>query len=337
MALLNLILGVVVNVATEERERIAKEMEEERKQDRMEAHDKLYELCDEMDEDGNGTLSLEEIKQGYDTNPAFQRVMESMDIGRGDLDFVWTILDSDKSGTVTAKEFVTQIYTMKSSETQFLISYIRFYLTEIKHDLKDGQKVMKEDLTHGQVELQAKLRGGQEELHSGQVELVKKVRAGQDELARKLRGGQGELQKKLRSGQERLRQDIHKAMGFSGTFELLVDEEPAVKEEPEVKEQAGGSLDKDEFHVGDAVSTVGSFQWLDDSATLRIRTSNDANEVDYADKLLELHKIWKQCLVSIDDVCDRQSDLSALIQGQAKCLVSVMQCGPRTTATELEI
>lgn len=362
MALLNLILGVVVNVATEERERIAKEMAEEKKLSKMEAHDKLYDLCIEMDEDGSGELSLAEVKNGFDNNPSFRATMEAMDIGREDLDFVFTILDSDKSGTVTAKEFTSQIYRMKSSETEFLIAYIRFYLTEIKHDLKAGQNQLKDDLKQGQVDLSTKLRHGQEELlgklRTGQDDLQRKLRHGQEDLTTKLRHGQTELQKKLRAGQERLMQDMHKGLNL-GKYEPMVDEEPEIKDEEPLHQlsQEPKRQTVDQSPRGETLDSIGSLQWIDERGML-VAPSEDTNESQfygvapehfadpeaYADRLVRLHEIWQQCVHSIDDVRDRhtqlkdrQADLSGLLQRQAKCLVSVIQCAPRTSATELQI
>merc|ERR1719399_223128 len=96
-----------------------------------------------MDEDGNDELTMNEIKHGYEHNEAFRDTLDKMDIGREDLDIVWTILDSDKSGTITAKEFASQVYKMKASDTQFMLAYIKFYITEIKDKLRDEFKSLK--------------------------------------------------------------------------------------------------------------------------------------------------------------------------------------------------
>ena len=88
-----------------------------------------------MDDDGNDELTFDEIKEGYDSNEAFRDTLSDMDIARDDLQIVWNILDSDKSGTVTSKEFVNQIYKMKNSDSQFMLAYIKFYITVIKDKL----------------------------------------------------------------------------------------------------------------------------------------------------------------------------------------------------------
>jgi hypothetical protein len=99
-----------------------------------------------MDEDGNDELTMEEIKHGYDHNDMFRNTLEKMEIRRADLDIVWTILDSDKSGTITSKEFVTQVYKMKSSDTQFMLAYVKYYITEIRDKLRDDLKKIQESV-----------------------------------------------------------------------------------------------------------------------------------------------------------------------------------------------
>jgi len=364
MALLNLILGVVVNVATEERERIAKQLAEEKKLQRKEAHDHLRQMCIDMDEDGNEELTFEEIQRGFDSNDLFRSTLEKMDIGRDDLDIVWSILDSDKSGTVTAKEFATQIYHLKSSETQFLLAYIRFYITEIKHSLRAGQEKLKDDLRHGQQDLHqnlahgqealvTKLRSGQEELQkklrAGQEELQRKLRSGQEDLQQKLRGGQQELRKSLRAGQEKLRLDLHKGLGIKTKFEEL-EQEADIEVEKLRSSPPIDSL-KEPTPTVRSFDPAGALQAFVElvhphthneigqckKSTKEGDTLTNSND-EYVERLAELHQTWQQCLVVIDDVHDRQSDLSSLLATQAKCLVSVIQCTPGSRdMTELAI
>jgi hypothetical protein len=146
LAILNLILGVVVNVATEARDGLLREMADEKMLMRLEQHNSLLKMCQEMDDDGNDELCFEELKLGYETNEDFRHTLEAMDIGPEDLQIVWTILDSDRSGTVTSKEFVSQIYKLKASDTQFMLAYIKFYITEIKDKLRDDFKSLRDKM-----------------------------------------------------------------------------------------------------------------------------------------------------------------------------------------------
>merc|ERR1719460_1106487 len=95
-----------------------------------------------MDADGNHELTFDEIKKGYETNEDFRLTLDQMNIDREDLDVVWALLNSDKSGTVSTKEFVSQVYRMKSSDTQFMLAYIKFYVTEIKDKLRQDLRML---------------------------------------------------------------------------------------------------------------------------------------------------------------------------------------------------
>merc|ERR1719247_1058581 len=55
-------------------------------------------------------------------------------------------MDSDKSGTVTSKEFVSQVYKMKSSDTQFMLAYIKYYITEIKDRMREDMSILHRDI-----------------------------------------------------------------------------------------------------------------------------------------------------------------------------------------------
>jgi len=174
LAIMNLILGVVVNVATEARDRLLKEEADEKLMMANQSLNALLVMCQEMDDDGNDELTFDEIKEGYDSNEAFRDTLSDMDIARDDLQIVWNILDSDKSGTVTSKEFVNQIYKMKNSDSQFMLAYIKFYITEIKDKLRGdlfklGVK-MDADLTNLEEEISAEAKIVQEEVQKIDVE-----------------------------------------------------------------------------------------------------------------------------------------------------------------------
>jgi len=141
LAITNLMLAVVVNVATETRDKINQQMQDKRLLERLEAQGELVKLCKGMDMDGNGYLTEGEVFRGYEEQEDFRNILTAMGIGEEDLHVVWTILDSDRSGTVDTKEFVTQVYKMRASDTQFMLAYIKWYIAEIrerlKHDLEE--------------------------------------------------------------------------------------------------------------------------------------------------------------------------------------------------------
>merc|ERR1719424_91923 len=65
MSVMNLILGVVVTVATEAREAVLQEDKSENMLKKLESSTHLLELCALMDKDGSGELDAEEIMNGF--------------------------------------------------------------------------------------------------------------------------------------------------------------------------------------------------------------------------------------------------------------------------------
>merc|ERR1740130_455749 len=80
MSVMNLILGVVVTVATEAREAVLQEDKSENMLKKLESSTHLLELCAEMDKDGSGELDAEEIMNGFRQDGTFRESLLSMEV-----------------------------------------------------------------------------------------------------------------------------------------------------------------------------------------------------------------------------------------------------------------
>merc|ERR1719482_2354367 len=85
-----------------------------------------------MDTDGSSELTMDELFKGFHTNDEFRKLLEDYEIVEEDLEIVWAHLDPDHSGGVTPNEFAHQLCSMKSSNTQFMILYIKYYISTLK-------------------------------------------------------------------------------------------------------------------------------------------------------------------------------------------------------------
>lgn len=137
MAVMNLILGVVVNIATQAHDGLKIELEDELLVERMEAHSHLLGLCSEMDTDANGSLTKDELFEGYRNSEGFRETLNDMDIAEEDMEILWTILDEEKTGKVCYNTFVSRCYGMKLSNTQFMLAYIKYYITQIRYYISE--------------------------------------------------------------------------------------------------------------------------------------------------------------------------------------------------------
>jgi len=99
--------------------------------------ERLMDVCKLMDKDGSGELDMEELNSGFETNEEFALIMSQMDIKLDDMDNVFHILDEDGSGSVTYKEFVDQLYKMKSQDSHSVLLFIKGLLKELRLKMCD--------------------------------------------------------------------------------------------------------------------------------------------------------------------------------------------------------
>lgn len=177
MAILNLILGVVVDVASQARDRMRKEIDDEKLVEMLELHSHLLDVCKMMDLDGNGELTREELVHGYAENDKFREILQVMDITEEDLEILWTCLDTDRSGAISYTEFVTSCYRLKSSNTHFMLAYIKYYITMIKNKICQEIEDVREAIVDEEKKIEQELQNEQitrekmeEELHHIEAE-----------------------------------------------------------------------------------------------------------------------------------------------------------------------
>lgn len=143
LGMLNLILTVIVDRASEARADDEQQKVLDKKNEFERAKHRLLKLCEAMDSDESGELTLEEIEEGFEVNPEFAAVLQVMDVERDDLKTVFGILDEDKSGAVTYSEFVDQIHKMKSQESHTLLIFIKHYITDVRVKVSEQLELFK--------------------------------------------------------------------------------------------------------------------------------------------------------------------------------------------------
>eukprot|EP00928_Gymnodinium_smaydae_P067259 TRINITY_DN501_c0_g1_i2.p1 TRINITY_DN501_c0_g1~~TRINITY_DN501_c0_g1_i2.p1 ORF type:complete len:613 (-),score=126.26 TRINITY_DN501_c0_g1_i2:79-1866(-) len=139
LAMLNLILAVIVESATEARQQDQHQRALEHERQMQDAKTRLLQVCAEMDDDGSGTLSIEEFKRGFDESQEFADLLKIMNITKDDLQMVFKVVDQDNSGDVEYVEFVDNIHRMKSQESQLIL----FYVTEIRSHMTSVLEVLR--------------------------------------------------------------------------------------------------------------------------------------------------------------------------------------------------
>eukprot|EP00429_Kryptoperidinium_foliaceum_P082262 CAMPEP_0176231378 /NCGR_PEP_ID=MMETSP0121_2-20121125/24771_1 /TAXON_ID=160619 /ORGANISM="Kryptoperidinium foliaceum, Strain CCMP 1326" /LENGTH=322 /DNA_ID=CAMNT_0017570725 /DNA_START=98 /DNA_END=1063 /DNA_ORIENTATION=+ len=145
--MLNVILAVVVETsskaATEDAEAIIRNQEKEFQKSAQ----TFKAICRELDKDKSGSLTVEELNNGFDNNAQFRQIMTLMQIDRDDFEAVFNILDKDGSGDIDYDEFITELYKMKSHDQHTMLVFMRYYLLDIKRIVQQLVEKERKDTT----------------------------------------------------------------------------------------------------------------------------------------------------------------------------------------------
>eukprot|EP00747_Dinoflagellata_sp_TGD_P103301 gnl/TRDRNA2_/TRDRNA2_168918_c2_seq1.p1 gnl/TRDRNA2_/TRDRNA2_168918_c2~~gnl/TRDRNA2_/TRDRNA2_168918_c2_seq1.p1 ORF type:complete len:385 (-),score=49.95 gnl/TRDRNA2_/TRDRNA2_168918_c2_seq1:47-1111(-) len=136
-ASLNLIMAAVVDCSMQARKGSLHEIAAVKKKHCERAKNRIKEICKKIDKDGSGDLRLEEMLEGIETVPEFRDNLKILDIEDEDMPLVFSMLDSDRSGSISYDEFVDQLYKMVDQDEHSMLVFIKAYLNDIRHRLAD--------------------------------------------------------------------------------------------------------------------------------------------------------------------------------------------------------
>jgi len=139
LGVMNLILTVIVDRANDARKEDLhfQHLSKERAYEQWKVA--TNELCQHLDEDNNGELSRDEILNGACVSTEFASLLSLMDISLDDLGTVFDILDRDRSGTISFKEFCDELDKLKSGDSHTL-------LVLLKHDVNKQYERLTKDM-----------------------------------------------------------------------------------------------------------------------------------------------------------------------------------------------
>jgi len=132
LGVMNLILAVIVERATEARENDQDRKLKKKDQERSKNMIEFALLCNDMDADESGSLSLDEMLKGYDNIEAFSKLMQIMDIRREDMETIFHVLDSDLSGEVSYFEFCQHLSGFFERDPTIMQSLIKYSVMELR-------------------------------------------------------------------------------------------------------------------------------------------------------------------------------------------------------------
>merc|ERR1712039_695276 len=100
LGMMNLILAAIVDRANQAHQDDERYLQRQRQHDFARARIRLLELCRSLDQDKAGSLSIDEIRKGFESSADFADSMRLMDVRQDDVGILFEIMDEDGSGDV---------------------------------------------------------------------------------------------------------------------------------------------------------------------------------------------------------------------------------------------
>mmetsp|Transcript_49538 Transcript_49538/g.138690 ORF Transcript_49538/g.138690 Transcript_49538/m.138690 type:complete len:586 (-) Transcript_49538:108-1865(-) len=143
LALLNLMLAVIVEKAAEAQVATVAEQSHKKEIQRLQAGEELVKLCCQLDRDGSGHISRKELHDGFKEHKHFKDQMTMMDITQDDVDVVFNILDTDRSGTNEYVEFVDELNNLRSRDAHTILVFLKHYVSDIHMKIQEQARERK--------------------------------------------------------------------------------------------------------------------------------------------------------------------------------------------------
>merc|ERR1712032_1460048 len=116
-------------------------MQEKARQKRRqeeEARQRLLKIVKSIDEDKNGSITLEELLISYDTNLNFQNMMTTLNIERKDIERMFVLMDADKSGSLSYQEFIESLVKASEQDVRMQLMMMKLELAEVSWLLRSN-------------------------------------------------------------------------------------------------------------------------------------------------------------------------------------------------------
>lgn len=135
LGVMNLILAVIVERATEARENDVQRRLRQHEKDRHDQMFRLAKMCVEIDQNRDGHLTMEELARAYHMYPPFRDMLQVMDIRNlEELRGIFMLLDVDRSGDLSSKEFCEQLYDLKSRDMRMMMLQMKVDVLKLSVD-----------------------------------------------------------------------------------------------------------------------------------------------------------------------------------------------------------
>eukprot|EP00928_Gymnodinium_smaydae_P025479 TRINITY_DN20271_c0_g6_i1.p1 TRINITY_DN20271_c0_g6~~TRINITY_DN20271_c0_g6_i1.p1 ORF type:complete len:638 (-),score=121.44 TRINITY_DN20271_c0_g6_i1:146-2059(-) len=136
LGVMNLILSVIVDRSVEARLDDEKAIAKKKEQSFQHNARKMKRLFRQIDADGNGDLTFEELMAASRENEEFNATLKALDATDEDLPMIFSMLDCDGSGAVGCDEFIEQLHKMKTQDSQFILISLKYHVSCLRKDMR---------------------------------------------------------------------------------------------------------------------------------------------------------------------------------------------------------
>eukprot|EP00931_Biecheleriopsis_adriatica_P006606 TRINITY_DN10798_c0_g3_i1.p1 TRINITY_DN10798_c0_g3~~TRINITY_DN10798_c0_g3_i1.p1 ORF type:complete len:557 (-),score=110.43 TRINITY_DN10798_c0_g3_i1:23-1693(-) len=127
----NLILAVIVERAQEAHERGKADEVAHMAKQRDAAGYRLMEICEEVDTNADGKITMQELMFAYEAHPELRAIFKTLDIDEVDLETVFSLMDVDESGDLSYDELVGCIHKSDQDDIKRQVMMLKLRIENI--------------------------------------------------------------------------------------------------------------------------------------------------------------------------------------------------------------
>eukprot|EP00929_Paragymnodinium_shiwhaense_P057843 TRINITY_DN28971_c0_g1_i1.p1 TRINITY_DN28971_c0_g1~~TRINITY_DN28971_c0_g1_i1.p1 ORF type:complete len:702 (+),score=150.64 TRINITY_DN28971_c0_g1_i1:83-2188(+) len=142
LGICSLILAVIVDSAQEARRRDVVFQESKKRVFEDAQREALVRVCREIDLDGDGTLTIHELCQAYDSYAPFRDIFIKMQMEKEEMEMVCNSMDIDGDGDIKYSEFAETIISIQNMDTSSVLFFLRQTIPHMQCLLKECSTMM---------------------------------------------------------------------------------------------------------------------------------------------------------------------------------------------------
>lgn len=127
----NLVLAVIVEKATEARERDREHHLLDKEKQRRDAGKRVHDICQAIDADQDGLITIDELVSGFENHDQFRAALTMLDIDVQDLHNLFSLMDKNHSGGLSYEEMTDCIHKADTQDIRRQIMFVKLQMQDV--------------------------------------------------------------------------------------------------------------------------------------------------------------------------------------------------------------